>query len=285
MNRTIPEAEAILEILAADGVVRSRLIGDFVAGKRADIRRVAYRLCHDFRLDWRRHMDEVASMLDAECLTMIQEIIEHPSKLDYVTGWTGLLYRRARNEVRSYAHGGASGENLSGMDAVLRRRNELAKTRAALRADLNGEPTDQQVVEETNRRMLRPRKDAARQSMICSVDDLKPSGFVPLLDDDHDVPVEDPSGDLMPHEARELIRLIRKAVAGDPVMAAVCDAWIGGVYDETVGAPRDVNEIARLVHMPVAQVAEVLADLQNAAQQIATDEFGIARDEPQQEAS
>lgn len=285
--RELPETHAIEAILDATGTVRSRLIGDFICGKSAELRRAGLGLCRDYRLDVRRHLDDVVEMLKVECLRMIQEIIEQPTKLDVVTSWTGLLRNRARNEVSRYARSGASGEHLSGMDALLRRRNELAKTRVALLADLNREPTDQEIVQVTNERMHRTRKDAARQSMVCTMDDLAPVGFVPLLDDDHDLPYTDPTGDLLPHEGRELVDLIRAAVRDDKVLASVCDAWIGGVYDQAVGAPREINEVARITGLKVAQVAELLIELQVRAQEVALARFGpeVRPDVELQEAS
>lgn len=282
----LPEQDRIDLILASSGKARARLIDDFCRAKLETFRSIGSLLCRKAGMDVLRHADEVTQIVAMECVKMIHEIIADPDRLAReVTSWNGRLHTRAKPAVRSYADGAASGLAASGTTALARRQREMNRTRQALRAELEREPSDVEVVETTNDRMRRLRKDPARQSMICTVEDLKPTDMVALHDDDDDEKVyEDETPALAPHEGRRMVTLLARNVeADDPVLAAVVLAWLGGVYDPEVGAPREVHEVAAHVHITSGQAAEYIARAQSLAVTFLADRFGIqdtAREKP-----
>lgn len=269
------EAAELHAIASAHGSERARLIDVFYRSKLATFRSIANLLCRRASLDPTRHADDVVQIVAIECMKMLDEAIADPSSIDEIVRFDGRLHHRARPAVRTYADGASSGEGPSGATAKARRVRELSRTRASLRAELNAEPTDRQVVDVTNERMHRLRKDPARQSMICTLDDLT-STQVTELGDDQGRGYEHEEPPLARHETeRAMGVLLARAGRIDPLLADVASAWLGGVYDPKVGGARTVREIARHLSVPVARVDEAMPYVMNLARQVMQREFGI----------
>lgn len=269
------EAGELYAIVAATGTARARLIDEFYRSKLSTFRSIANLLCRKAALDVTRHADDVVQLVAIECMKMIDEVLADPSSIEDIVRFDGRLHHRARPAVRTYADGAASGEGASGATAKARRVRELSRTRAALRAELNAEPTDVQVVEETNARMRRLRKDPARQSMICSMDDLT-STQVTTLDDEAGRGYVRDEPPLARHEThRALSVLADRACRIDPALADVAMSWLGGVYDEKVASARTVRQIATDLSMPRARVEELMPQVMELARQVMGREFGI----------
>lgn len=269
------EAAELHAIADASGSERARLIDAFYRSKLATFRSIANLLCRRAALDPTRHAEDVVQIVAIECMKMVDEAIADPASIDEIVRFDGRLHHRSRPPVRTYADGAASGEGASGATAKARRVRELNRTRAALRAELNTEPTNAQIVEVTNERMYRLRKDPARQSMICTLADLTSTQVTELADEpgrgyERDEPP------LARHETeRAMDVLVARAGRIDPVLADIALAWLGGVYDPKVGAARTVREIARHLSMPVARVDEAMPYVTNLARQVMQREFGI----------
>ena len=277
----LPEQDRIDAILAADGKAREYLVDDFARAKLTTYRRIAVALCRKAGLDPVRHGDEATQIVAMECNRMLTEVIAEPARLAReVTSWDGRLYTRAKPKLRSYGDGAASGQSASGTTALARRQRELTRTRVALRAELEREPSDVEIVDGTNERMRRLRKDPARQSMISTVEDLRPVGVVPLLETDQESNFEDETPALAPHEGRRVVTLLHEAaVEIDPVLANVVVAWLGGVYDPSVGAPRELEDVAAHVHITRARAAQYIAQAQSLAVTVLSQRFGIWGDQ------
>ena len=272
-----PERAELEAIIAAEGRTRANLLDDFARSKLRDMRSIALQLCRVSGLDPMVHGDDAVGVVETEFTRTVNAIVKDPSRLDRITSFNGFLYHHSKAPMRSYGDGTQSGEKPSGTTSLARRQRELARTQAALRADLNAEPTAEQIVEVTNARMRAKRKDAERQGMICTIEDLQQPTNVPLLPEENDAPVwMESDTPLAPHEARSFLRrAIEAAMEVDERLARVLSTWLGSTFDENVGGPRPVGEVARMMGLRVAEAAELIAAAQDLAVRVLEEEFGV----------
>ncbi|WP_251153773.1 hypothetical protein [Cellulosimicrobium sp. Marseille-Q4280] len=272
-----PEREELEAIIAAEGRAQARLIDDFARTKIRDMRSIALQLCRVCGLDPMVHGDDAVGVVETQFTIIVNALIKDPSRLDKITAFNGYLYAHSKAPMRTYGDGAQSGEKPSGTTALARRQRELARTQAALRAELNAEPTPEQIVDVTNTRMRAKRKDAARQGMISTLEDLQQPTNVPLLPEENDAPVWMHSdAPLAPHEARSFLRrAIACAMEADERLARVLAAWLGSTFDENVGGPRQLNEVAQMMGLRIAETAELIAAAQDLAVQVLEKEFGV----------
>ena len=272
----LPEQDAIDAMVAASGRERARLINDFMASKMTVFDGIARHLCRKSSLDPLRHSDDVSSIVKIYCLEFLHAVLEDPSKMMKVTSFDGYISVQSRPRVRTYADSAASGDRPSGAVALARRQRELAKTRAALRSELDREPTDVEIVQTTNDRMRRLRKDAERQSMISTVADLQAVATVPLYEQDNDIPYEMEDGVLGPGEAKRLIEaVVAKAHVLNPKLAQVIDTWLSGLYDPVVAGPRDVNDVAQMTGLTPAATSQMIDAARTLAADTLAELFGV----------
>lgn len=274
---TFPERAELEAIIAAEGLTRARLIDDFARTKIRDMRSIALQLCRVCGLDPMVHGDDAVGVVETQFTIIVNSLVKDPSRLDKITAFNGYLFAHSKAPMRSYGDGAQSGEKPSGTTSLARRQRELARTQAALRAELNAEPTPEQIVEVTNARMRAKRKDAERQGMISTVEDLQQPSNVPLLPEENDAPVWMHSdAPLAPHEARSFLRrAIACAMEADERLAKVLGAWLGSTFDENIGGPRPVNEVAQMMGLRIAETAELIAAAQDLAVQVLQNEFGV----------
>lgn len=272
-----PERAELEAIIAAEGRAQARLLDDFARTKIRDMRSIALQLCRVSGLDPMVHGDDAVGVVETQFTIIVNSLIKDPSRLDKITAFNGYLFHHSKAPMRSYGDGAQSGEKPSGTTALARRQRELARTQAALRAELNAEPTPEQIVEATNARMNAKRKDAARQGMISTIEDLQQPSNVPLLPEENDAPVwMHTDAPLAPHEARSFLRrAIACAMEADERLARVLAAWLGSTFDENVGGPRPLNEVAQMMGLRMAETAELIAAAQDLAVNVLRDEFGV----------
>jgi hypothetical protein len=273
---------AALQAIAAAGtaVSRSRLEGDFLAAHRRQFERNAASLCRRSSLEVARHVDDVLQLLYEVATEVIRKAADDPSVLEAIasTSFDTYVFYQARPRVHSYAYSGQSGRPSRSI-GLARRQHELNRSRLALRAELGREPTDEEVVAATNDRMLRTRKDAAHQGMLCTLDDIRrPLTVTGLSDDDHDLPTTSNDPDMARHEAVALMRMVLDRLADDPRLTAVATAWFGGVFDPDYGAPRELADIARMTGLTRAKAADAIARIREVSAQVLVERLGIGPD-------
>lgn len=258
---SLPEAPVIDAIISATGRDRQRLIDDFMRSKLQAFRSIGLKLCRIASMDVRRHADEASSIVAAEAVVMLNELINHPERLARLQNFDYILFTRARAPFRTYSDGAAGGVNASGAVALARRMREMGRTREALRAELDREPTNGEIVEATNARMIATRKDPKRQSMLCSVEDLQSDPVAYSLCD-QDIAQREEDSLLAPHEAGVLIaKVIAVATGTSPVLGRVATAWLGDLYNPKVATIRTVSQVASLLDMKEAAVSRALAQI------------------------
>lgn len=273
---------------APDERTRGRLVEDFLRPRvrtRGSFASMAAELCRTngireaSQID--RYADEVLGILYEEAVKLINGIIADPTKVEKITSFDGFLFYQSKAPTRSHFDGGAGGIRPSGATARLRRRRELFKTRALLTDELGREPTNEEILEATNARMMRLRKDAARQSMIATMEDFESVDSVPLLPEEHDRSADsDDDSPLARHEARSLLdRVAELAATVEPGLDLVARAWLGGVYDGH-GAPRELGEVAKECSLSIAQAAKAISRVQEIATSALEQEFGITAGGP-----
>lgn len=273
-----PERDALEEIIAASGRDRARKLDDFARAKGREMKSLALQLCRVSGLDPMTHGDDAFGIVATQLTILCNSLIKDPTRLDKITAFNGYLYHHTKAAMKTYADGAQSGENPSGTTSLARRKRELARTHAALRAEMNAEPTPEQIVEATNARMRAKRSDAARQGMISTLEDLDPVGTVPLLPEENDAPVWMHSdAPLAPHEARQFLRAaIARAMEVDERLAKVLSAWLGSVFDPAIAAPRPVSEVAAIVGLRIPQTAELIAAGQDLCAAVLLERFGVS---------
>lgn len=274
----IPERALIEEILAATGVARQHLLDDFMRSKLKVFRSVGHTLCRNASMDITRHLDEATAITAAECVVMMNEILADPTRLDTITSFDGKLWTRCRPVFRTYCDSAAGGVNAAGAVALSRRKREMGRMRESLRASYNREPTNAEIVDATNVKMLATRKDAARQSTICSIDDLRtdPVAYSLL---DHDIP--DSSGDplIAAHEAaRTVAAVIKVCEQTSPMLGAVARSWLGDLYNPSLQLIRTPAQIAEHMGIPPVVVHRQLANARVVARSYLADLLSITQD-------
>lgn len=275
---TFPEKALILEILGTEGRTRQHLVDDFMRAKMKVFRSIALKLCRTNSMDITRHLDEATSIVAAECVAWVNELLAHPDRMEQVSSFDGKLWLRCRPVFRSYCDGAAGGVNASGAVALQRRMREMGRMREALRAQFDREPTNEEIVEKTNEKMRATRKDPERQSMICSLDDLRTDPVAYSIGE-HDLPGAEAESLLAPHEATGTIAaVIRAAATHSDTLALVARAWIGDLYNPAVQSIRTPSQIAELLDMTPAAVSRQMSQLRVVARSYLADVLAITED-------
>lgn len=266
--------EDLEEIVTAAPPQRDGLINDLIARQMGEFKAIARRLCRDNRLDPSQHIDDVLQIVATEAFEMLTKLVSNPKKLNGVTSFMGLVRHHAKAPVKTYVDGPGAGLKPSGAVAHTRRYRETVRTRNVLRVELGREPTDDEVIEETNDRMYRLRKDPARQSMLVSRADLRPPSVTP---DDEDATghTGDEADDVVDRDtAATIVTRVQAEVRDtDPIMAATIEAWLGELSKPDGEGVRDVNEVSRIVGITPAQAAQAIAGVKVIAARIYTEEY------------
>jgi hypothetical protein len=275
---TLPERAPIDAILAATGRQRQHLLDDFMRSKLRVFRSIGHTLCRNASMDVTRHLDEATAIVAAECVVMMNEIIADPTRLEKVTSFDGKLWVRCRPVFRTYCDSAAGGVNATGAIALSRRKREMGRMRESLRASYDREPTNEEIVEATNVKMNATRKNAARQAMVCSVDDLRTDPVAYSLTD-HDVASHTNDGLIVTHEAAGTIAAVIKVCEQtSPHLGAIARSWLGDLYNPALEMIRTPAQIAEHLDLPPAVVHRQLANARVVARSYLADFLSITQE-------
>lgn len=283
--------------LATPGAHQERLIEEFVESRQRLFRQIGAQACHTYGYNLNNSLDDAASMTAMVAMGMIRKAIESPFELDAIySSWDGLLRKNARTKIREFMD--KNNAPASKMSGLARRRRTLQDVRDRLRQELQCEPTDLQVVERHNAEMLESRADAAKQSMIATVDDLNTSRtWAEIQDDDR---ATDGGDDFVLHPAEGpvfLSKLRARCVELDAAAAAVgskgrkravenpltivADAWFGPLYANNMGHPQvgTTKDIVDALNIPRTSARKYIFQVREVAMQLASEQFGITADD------
>lgn len=190
MNTTTHDE--LRDILLARDVERKNLINDFLMRRKPVFLRHSAQLCHHFSQSRNTMFEDIAQIVAQTAFEMILEILKTPDLLDQIQSFEAVLKTRSQYAVGQYLRSSAH-TTLSGMGNVERRRALIAKTRRSMLAQNGVEPTDKEVIEETNRRLYETNKDPKRSGFLVSEADLSSNVRVSSLIDEVDRPDVDPA--------------------------------------------------------------------------------------------
>lgn len=264
-----------------EGVRREIVMEDFVRVQRAELRRLVTRLSITYRLDRTTHSGDVESLVHEAFVIILKEVCSGDLEIDEITSFTGMVGYRAKSLVRQWIDSSAGMNTASRQVSLKRRVKEMRQTRDQLLLEDSVEPSAEKVVAETNKRMLALRKDAARQGMICTIEDhaFMVSGPSAELSDIVEASVPDDNeydSALHSTERDTLCKLtIQKAYELSEIHGKVAEAFFGDDMAASFDEPPKSQEIADLIGIAAPTVRRKVAEVKELAQEVLKTYFGI----------
>lgn len=270
-------ADELREIATADAEVRPGLVNDFLARRDGQFRRIGSRFAARYKAP--AMSDDFISVVRLTALDRVQECIADPAEIETTKTFEGLVAYRAARPASKLAD-----ELLArapGASIRRRRRGELFATRDELRMAWGREPTDQEVVDETNRRLAERRCNPTKQGVVYSLDDLRADLRSVDVDDHPDAvscePESASQAALTGVEIREVARLTVAAAreSGEPQMAAVAEHWFAGYLNDHDGPPPSAADIARVLGISSSSARAKVNLVRRIAADIVSEHFGV----------
>lgn len=272
----------VREIAAtSDRTAREWLIDDFLRQTESLNKSIAAALCRDFKADRNTWLDEFWQLVRIASQALLEEVIAFPARADEIQHYPSLLRFRARSAVTKFVDSSAGFNQASGQSNMKRRRKELERTRAALYSR-GCDPTDADIVEETNKRMLSIRSDAVRQGMICTIEDLHIAATSENIEDHaHPVSVDtvESESELHSVERQTLITACIEACAAESAqLGEIATKWFmpatNGQVDTYDGHPTAAS-IALEIGIEASTARAKVARVRQIAQRVAREGFGL----------
>lgn len=268
--------DVIREISAASGSARTTLINKFLADRWGLFRQIGWSLCRNFGVSIDANGDDFTSMVAEEAFTMLTEHLEDDEKLEQVDVWEGMLKVRSRQKVRNYLDRDAA--PAAEMTSALRRVRLLNQTRDAMRMELHREPSDREVVETHNEKMVASRANPVKQGVIATVEDLYTYRACADVDDHDRAEPIDTEFVLHPVEGPRFIKLLisRTAEYNDRLGEAAA-IWLGGLYGAD-HSPRiaSIAEISDALDVSRSTARAYVRKIKEYAVTVAQEEFDIS---------
>lgn len=274
-----------LELLAAivacpDAAERDALVQDFLVMTEPLTKSVGAQVCRAFKADMNTWLDEFIQITRMAALAIVREAIDRPDFVEEIQSYKAILTFRARSGGKKFIDSSGGFNQASGMAGYKRRRDELERTRAAFFAE-GVDPTDQEIVDRTNERMLRSRSDAARQGMICSIEDLHVADSTESIED-HAHPmsadVVESDSDLHRIERVRLIALcIIECQRESEQLGDIAKIWFAPALEADYDAHPTAAFIATQVGIEASTARAKVARVKQVAQRVAREQFDIRR--------
>lgn len=275
--------DALTDISLLHPDARGEALGEFFAARTQTIRSIARTLVVKFHLNPTQDLDEVTGMVFEVAYEKARDFVNNPGLMQGLTTFEAHITVSCYNTVRAFAQSQHS-HGSTGLSSQHRRYGYLMAERTRLANILQRTPTDVEVVESHNERMRRVRKDAERQGVIATVDDLK--WPYQALDDigaraGDSAVVGDGDG---PLAAADLPRLRREVVAylqgSGKVDAAALAGWWLDEFDADGGqgmAPK--AQMAKQCGLSRTKLGLLLPVVHDAVRHVLETSFGITADD------
>lgn len=279
---TWPEIEAMFPFRTdADGVldVDRDAVEDFLRLREVQrlIRSVTVKVCHRYSVNWQSDGQD----FEQQCYLLMFQILTDPAvrarALNLREGLAHALYARFCDRVKAETES-AAWLGSRGMSTQVRRRRALASHADRMRDELGREPSKAEVVESFNAKIIAARKDAGRQGMIATIDDLESvrvlpldtTAFMPVAAHEDDMP-------LATEDAKPLVAATLRRARGEaePVLLQVIEAWLGHLLDSDAYLGQ-VDDIVAETGLDDDTVRNLMVDAVSLCRQVAADEFGVA---------
>lgn len=262
-----------------DPVRRKAEVDLFLLALEPAITRMARSLCRRYNAPAADYFEDVRQVIFTEAWVMVTEAMLDPAPLQGVGNWEGLLWARAKWKVRDSIHHTAS--RVSGVASAWKRHHEMTRTLVSLRLSLGREPSAQEVTDATNERLMRTRKDARDQGILCRPSDLTLPGAGASLDQVEETPGSSVDDDfvLHPAEGRATVRaIIAECARQDASLGRFASLWMADVYTSG-GAEPGTDTITYIARTMGLRRGEVLR-LQSRVRQVGVEILRRAGVEP-----
>lgn len=277
MSRNSEDQAALAAIVSASPDTRDHLIDEFLRTREATFRRQGAKLCVQFRADRNTWFDDFTSLTRVAAYRIIEECQARPEFVEEVRSFTALLEFRSRSSVRKFIDSSAGFSYASGLSAHKQRKVELEKTREELRRLWAREPSDIEIVEETNRRVMQRRKDAKHQALISTVQDLHVSSRTERVEDQLALaaPEADESA-ISAVERRDLARLtIAECETISATLGQVAAVWMGSWLGDGEQEPPTAVAVAQTVGFSPSSARRAIAEVRGVAARILSERYGV----------
>ncbi len=293
--------EWLAAIASATPAEGDAILEDFARAQQPELRKIATRIAMSYRLDRTTHGGDVLSLVNEAFLLVVKDVRDGTLTVDEITSFTGMVSYRAKSRVRVWVDSSAGMNTASRQVSLKRRINQMRQTRDQLLVEGVCDPTAEQVVEETNRRMRAHRKDAARQGMLCTVEDYQVMNSGPAVElrdlesrsDPHDErgthgaagygeqvsctpDPNDQDGVLHSAERDLLVKVtIERCYQVSESHGKVAEAFFGTDMAASFDRPPTSADIADIVGIAAPTVRRKIAEVKQVAQEVLKTYFGI----------
>lgn len=249
------------------------LVEYFLAKMTPMHHQIARQLAHQYKRNRNSiDLDEFYQEIQIAAYGLIREFAD--GKIAEITSWRALLSTRVRNALPR--HIDKFYNPLSGQTELKRQIRKSAGIRLWLAQELGREPTDQEVVDETNRQMKEARSDESKVGEL-KISDLAADGPPQSLDDAGDRPdpasVESDS-ELHALEVTPLVgAVIDRCEAKNETCGAVARVWFGVQLEH--GYRPDGTEVAEAVGIRPTTARQYITRVKQVAKRVLAEKYGI----------
>lgn len=276
-STTRPTTELLAIIInAPDDAARERAIENFLREREPLFAVLAARLCPRFRINARLFAEDVRSEIAIVALSMLRRgSLLTDKRGEPIRNWEGYLNWEATEVIRKLAES-PEWAGSSGTSGKQRKLRGLAVSREKLRAILDREPSDREIVDYHNGRMADP-EQAKQHGRTVSEDDLHEVYFVEI-DENIDSPrtaVGDDDCPLFPTEAIDAVMAtIAAAEKTSPHLGAAAHAYFDGYLREPQEV-RTVADVQLITGSSYEMARRRVFELHLIARDVLLDSFGI----------
>lgn len=266
---------------AASGLVRDRLIEDFLRSQRDLIAFVARRQCRVYRLSYSSHYDEIHALVAATAWQILAAI-GTPGAPE-IESWPAYLTMKSRTQVRIHTQSPAH-TGVSGSTAAIRRHQTLTSLLSREKASrgVDDLPTEhiQKVIDAYNDDIAERRVDAAHQGALLSLDDMASIQLVQWGDTDSPQTFTLDEAEIAQFEMVDVIRsVITMAYAERHDLGVIAQAYYGPyLADGEADRPRPAD-IANSTSLNRMKVSRGIMRIHELSREVLA-EHGVVRETP-----
>lgn len=292
MSGTTPSAPTPLDALLVDlsnapaGPAQQALIEQILRTTDPLHRSIGAELCRFFRLDRNTWSDEFAQTVRTTAWRLLREIAGSPQFLAKIKSYRAILTYRSHQAATEFVDSTEGLSQSRGEKTLRRRLAEAARTREDLIRRGISDPSIDQIIEETNQRLLARNPNAGYQGMLLSREDFAAGVDASVAIDDADKPVSGPEerGDaaLYPGERERLVAACIAACRAEDSrnrrtpkyvpLETVAYIWFGasGARDaDSWDGPPSTETIANRLGVAPSVVRQKVAQVRSISQAVA----------------
>lgn len=275
---------------------RDEAIREFFAEREMVLAGLARERCRRARLSPNRDLDDVHQIIQMEAWESFQQAMVDPDYLAGITvGWEYHVSRKAVNRINALGRSEEAG-GMSGADRVLRRKRSLDAHRRQMVAENGVEPTDQELLDDYNRKIAETRAHPGKEGVATVADIQGPSltsrdavdsedgeeergDLIPSVEVDHRHPASDGATRLDPTDRLRMGAFVREHLVGtgtDEQTVKYAEWWLGQFDPDRGGTEMTVKEQSDLFGVSPYLVRKMQEATRRAIVTVLETKFGIA---------